>query len=521
MHILIGLACICIIFAFGAPLLRLALGIIFEILFSIFFLAIIIGLGLFFHWAPITIFSVFLLFEICIWAAFIFLKGQIAKEQAASVRPTLHPDIPANRDGGAKSQPASTSQPFIPATPSVASTAKAGTNFATAIGVPNSTDDDSIYDQISKELEGHGLVKRLWTKCFADADGDENKTRALYIKSRFAELENKGERNTPRDIPSKGFGEFFLEPQFLDAETFSEGFAAVKIGSDYDNSKYGFIDKAGKLVIESRFARARGFREGYAAVGIGSSGFGSDNKFDSNVKWGIINRQGEFEIYPQFEGIWYERDGVFNAQIKDSLGKIVNKLIDKHGNEVHPAFLNEYRGLARDNYDSFIDGLGAVYSPSGLVGYMNLAGEWVIEPKFQETHLFSEGLAAAKLPGETSQYGYIDKSGRWAIAPKFKDAFPFSDGLASVKVVDRGQERTGYIDASGAFVIPPQFEQGRNFERGLAICRPVGGKTGFIDKTGEFVVEPKFESVRHGGGNGLAPVLVGQGLSERWGYIFL
>jgi len=462
-----------------------------------------------------------LVLEICIWATFIFFKSQIAKEKAALAHPTLNPDSPATRDYGAKSQPASTSQPFIPASPSVASTAKAGANFATPIKTPNYINEDPIYDQISKELEGNGLAKGLWTKLFAETDGDENKTRALYIKSRFAELNKSGDINTPKISPIKGCGEFFLDPQFLDASVFSEELASVKVGADFQNSKYGYIDKAGKLVIESRFDRANGFREGYAAVGIGSSGVGSDNKFVNNVKWGIINRQGEFEIYPQFEGIWYVRDGIFNAQIRDASGKVGNKLIDKHGNEVRPAFLNDYKGLARDNYDSFIDGLGAVYSPSGLIGYMNVAGEWVIEPKFQETHLFSEGLAAAKLPGESSQHGYIDKSGRWVIPPKFKHAFPFSDGLASVGYGERGQERTGYIDRSGAFVITPQFERAGNFQNGLAECRPVGGKTGFIDKTGRFVIEPKFERVGHGGWNGLAPVLVGQGINQRWGYIFV
>ncbi len=56
-------------------------------------------------------------------------------------------------------------------------------------------------------------------------------------------------------------GKVVIEPQFDDAEPFSEGLAKVE-----KDDKYGFIDKSGKVVIEPQFDDAEPFSEGLAKV---------------------------------------------------------------------------------------------------------------------------------------------------------------------------------------------------------------------------------------------------------------
>lgn len=51
-------------------------------------------------------------------------------------------------------------------------------------------------------------------------------------------------------------GEMVIEPQFLDARSFSNELAAVKI-----NEKWGYIDKNGEVVIEAQFSDAKDFSE--------------------------------------------------------------------------------------------------------------------------------------------------------------------------------------------------------------------------------------------------------------------
>lgn len=50
------------------------------------------------------------------------------------------------------------------------------------------SDDDKFYDEVAKELESKKLVSGMWTRAFAEADGDENRAKAIYIKRRVAEL---------------------------------------------------------------------------------------------------------------------------------------------------------------------------------------------------------------------------------------------------------------------------------------------------------------------------------------------
>ena len=53
-------------------------------------------------------------------------------------------------------------------------------------------------------------------------------------------------------------------------------------------SKYGFIDKSGKVVIEPQFDDAEDFSEGLAQVG-------------KDGKWGFIDKSGKVVIEPQYD----------------------------------------------------------------------------------------------------------------------------------------------------------------------------------------------------------------------------
>ena len=62
---------------------------------------------------------------------------------------------------------------------------------------------EHLYEQIALEIESQELKQGVWAKAFADADGDEGKARARYIKLRVEQLVEdanglaKGARRTP------------------------------------------------------------------------------------------------------------------------------------------------------------------------------------------------------------------------------------------------------------------------------------------------------------------------------------
>jgi len=47
--------------------------------------------------------------------------------------------------------------------------------------------DEPFYDVVATEIQ-QGLKPGLWTKAFADANGDQTKARVIYIRQRVAQL---------------------------------------------------------------------------------------------------------------------------------------------------------------------------------------------------------------------------------------------------------------------------------------------------------------------------------------------
>ena len=57
-----------------------------------------------------------------------------------------------------------------------------------------SMNDDAFYDQVAEEIETGNLVRGVWTRAFAEADGDENRAKAIYIKLRVKKLFEESRR---------------------------------------------------------------------------------------------------------------------------------------------------------------------------------------------------------------------------------------------------------------------------------------------------------------------------------------
>ena len=310
-------------------------------------------------------------------------------------------------------------------------------------------------------------------------------------------------------------GRVVIQPQFDDAQDFSEGLALVVskgqkqfidetgrvviIPKDFEpingftdglargditNRSYtkGYIDKSGKLVIDTQAMGACEFSEGLACV--------------STSKWGFIDPSGRYVIKPQFDEVSYFHDGFATFTVWDQSGASQHKrgYLDKTGKIVVEARF--------DVAQSFSEGLAAVGIGSGddyKFGFIDKTGKMVIDPQFQWAFGFSEGLAAVKV---ANKWGYIDKKGSWIIRPTFDNADPFSEGVAAVAV----NGKWGYVDSSRRFVIEPRFNEAQPFRGGLAFVKIGGydakaiidvigsfdaeGKWGYIDKTGAYVWQP-------------------------------
>jgi len=275
------------------------------------------------------------------------------------------------------------------------------------------------------------------------------------------------------------------------------------------NSLWGYIDSSGTEIIEPQFLQAGQFSDGYAFVKKGSNvheGFSIVDDF------GYINTMNEFQSISKYlSGIdeaqnFHER----RAAVKlAGIGVFTNSkwgFIDTSFNVVlEPAYYkvgNFSEGLAWvEDKKMFL-----FFVISDNFGYVNLEGDLVIPCRFEHAGNFFEGLANVTIDGKK---GFINKNGEVIIEPKFDAVGKFSQGLAPVKLADKW----GFINQNGKMIIPPTFDDARSFSEGLALIKQ-SGKWGFIDRKGKFVVPPQFEQVSDFS-EGLAPAL----LTNKWGYI--
>ena len=72
-------------------------------------------------------------------------------------------------------------------------------------------DEEKIYSTIAKEIESNKLKKGLWTKAFSESEGDEKKTKALYIKYRFDQIQDSNKKEEEEELEKQELEEQELE----------------------------------------------------------------------------------------------------------------------------------------------------------------------------------------------------------------------------------------------------------------------------------------------------------------------
>jgi hypothetical protein len=356
-----------------------------------------------------------------------------------------------------------------------------------------------------------------------------------------------------------------IEAKYDFCGRFRSGLAVVQV-----KGKWGFVDKAGKVIVKPSYERAHDFSAGLALVGstdieryidakgkcILESQVGPKLEEPKKVKhlfpvvekdkWGYIDTKGNVVVKPQFEQADDFAEGLAAVKLNGKYG-----IIDKKGNFVISPRLDSVPG-------GFSGGLIPVRLGSNC-GFLDRAGRIAIDLCFSKAEAFREGLAAVILDGTVKpnpddpdnmitegRHGYIDSAGRLRIRPQFAGAQPFYEGFAAVsdnenrwRFVDvqgrplgdktfsevmnfaeglapvNSDGRWGYMDTEGKIAIPFQYNWAWPFSEGLAfMMSPERHNWGFIDKKGKIVIDPIYEDAWEFS-EGLAAVQVG----DKYGFI--
>lgn len=234
------------------------------------------------------------------------------------------------------------------------------------------------------------------------------------------------------------------------------------------DGKWGYVNRTGEWVIDPQWRQAEPFSEGRAAVETGG-------------RWGIIDRDGNYMLEPSlraqtFQTVDGERIG--DAPVRPyatGCAAVVGEtasdppyFIDRQGrfwlrNGLPEALLGED---VRE-FGSFSEGKAwfRIYR-SGLTddyGWIDTTGSVVIAPEFVGGGAFVDGLAPAAT--DRDNWGFIDEAGELALLGKWtlRSARAFSEGRA---FVDIGTYDWAYMDREGDVVDRIRFDRPRTVTTG-------------------------------------------------------
>jgi hypothetical protein len=168
------------------------------------------------------------------------------------------------------------------------------------------------------------------------------------------------------------------------------------------------IERFGEPVASGKWTDYRGFREALAAVAV-------------DKKWGYVDRQGRYQIAPQFEDVMPFSQRLARVRI------------------------------------------------GGKWGFIDRSGKFVIAPTFEQVEDFAEDFARFAKTGVNGSlvWGFINRKGQVVVAPRYIAAHDFSDGRAAVQTITFS--KWGFIDKSGKLVVPDTYDSVSDFHDHRAV----------------------------------------------------
>ena len=250
-------------------------------------------------------------------------------------------------------------------------------------------------------------------------------------------------------------------------------------GGEVDYDRDGIMGIDGAWIVEpGRYGEIGPFlADGIAQV--------ATTHYLGTAKYGFIDRQGRELVPPVYDSVGGFHDGVLLAwdgkayTVFDAAGTAIGTLPDTVWG---PAGVGE--GLA-------VCTNGAETWDELRYGYMDLSGQVVLPPVYDEAGVFSQGLAAVERDGRV---GFIDRTGAVVIdfryAPWDHEPYRFQDGVAAVGVEqDDGTVLYGLIDQTGTPVTEARYQSlDLRFTRGWASFMRAEGYamvSGFLSPSGE------------------------------------
>jgi hypothetical protein len=373
--------------------------------------------------------------------------------------------------------------------------------------VKRSTRKNQYFSYINKS--GKVAISNDFTHAFRFSEG----LAVVKVKNKFHILDTKGKLTTVED----------------DFDEISDHYSGYFVVSKRDTgiTQYGLINKSGKTVVKPSYDFIDNV---YNSTAV----FVKDNKvgiidiekkeeiipakydglfrfdqlhylFELNGLQGLMTTDGEIFVPAKYHAIDYFRNGLAAVRKFNLWG-----FIDGNGEEVIPCkyssvvsnfnnneaivrlpdiFLLAHKNdtLLLPNYDFVSDVFGQTmtFTKEDKVGFLDLHGDEIIEPIFEEV-VINEGdvFFGKKLKDDgTESWSLINSKGKIIIHDKYLEISRYSEGFAPVKT----ETGWGFIDNNGVEICTPKYDMVRNFSNGVAAVN-FKGNWGLINNFGMEVI---------------------------------
>lgn len=266
-------------------------------------------------------------------------------------------------------------------------------------------------------------------------------------------------------------GEMILQPMYMSATNYSEGFAVVSNGE-----KNQVINQEGTVVFESE-GTIQEFHHGFAVF----------NDPKNNYNDGYINTSGKVVIKPQFYNAGkFDEDQTAIVMKSEKLCRIDSK----------GKVIKTYKSDSKYYYFSVVEDGYVIINDKNTFkrGVMSLDGKMILKPIYSEINYLGNGLFGVKKAKEEEQYlleakpsAIFNNEGKQLTSYQYYDLSKFSGDYATVT----DSKSTYFIDKSGKKVDSLPVIKGRGDAEviGDIVYANIDGETIVMKKDGTLIWE--------------------------------
>lgn len=330
---------------------------------------------------------------------------------------------------------------------------------------------EDIMELYPKEAEGYEFLMDIYYNA-------QNYVACFQLLDTFEDLGLKSSKIEEQKADILYTYDF--KGEYEDVGIFSSGYCPVEL-----EGKWGYVNEKGSKKVSLRYLEAGAFSSAGVAAVIDAEGDpyyidseGNKKLAVQNVdqieglglyvddifplydgeEWGFYNIQGDLQ-FGGYEAVSAIGNGM--AAVKQNgRWQIIDDSGTPVGEETYDDVVMDEKNIMYRNERIFVEQDYQYFMLDGT-------GQQIGDTSYEGADVFrGDGYAAVKIDGK---WGFVDVDGNVVIEPQYEEARSFSNGYAAVRYAGEW----GYIDSNGNVVIDTQFEDARDFsENGSAfVCR--------------------------------------------------